>query len=406
MDNLDILTTDELREVLELKMKEEAIAKYRFPTKPSSDGYYHIYVPDPTRKKGRRAIKTRTIEELKERVYLHEKGIHGSVRKTFQDVFEIVQEQKLQYVKNPQKRISVNNTIARNRSEYVRFFRGTEFEKKHIDVITKKDIEDVMLMNLKRYDLRNKAFLSMRGIIKGVLDLAYNNYWIADNPYHRIAFKRYRDMIVPDVPVEERVHSDLDIQRILTEVKEREEKDPTYMPAYALHLQCLIGARRGELPPLMWTDIKEDHLYIHREQLIDCETRKNVIVDHVKNYQNRKFPRTRKVDELLGRLAAVHDQHYPESPYLFPADTENGCITNSTVYNYYHRICDKLGIEISRELTKGTHAFRRTRITEVATNPNGNIIIASKLFGNSPEVAAKNYFTGVNLAKARELLEG
>ncbi len=46
---------------------------------------------------------------------------------------------------------------------------------------------------------------------------------------------------------------------------------------------------------------------------------------------------------------------------------------------------------------KGTHSFRRNAITDVVNASGGNIILASKLFGNSPEVAKKNYFTGIDM---------
>ncbi len=77
-----------------------------------------------------------------------------------------------------------------------------------ISEITKKDIEDVCLMNLNRYDLKKKAFLSMRGIIKAVFKYAYAEYWIADNPYERIDFSRYKDMIIRPVDIGERAYSE------------------------------------------------------------------------------------------------------------------------------------------------------------------------------------------------------
>ena len=91
--------------------------------------------------------------------------------------------------------------------------------------------------------------------------------------------------------------------------------------------------------------------------------------------------------------------------FLFPSDNKNGCITNATVYDFYYRMCKNLGIATGHEFTKGTHAFRRTRITEVANKSGGNLIMASQLFGNSPEVAKKHYYTGIDLQEAKRVLE-
>ena len=103
-------------------------------------------------------------------------------------------------------------------------------------------------------------------------------------------------------------------------------------------------------------------------------------------------------------LWAVHQEYYPNSKYLFPANSANGVITNNTIYDFYRRTCKKLGIEINREFRKGTHSFRRNAITDVINSSGGNVILASKLFGNSPEVAKKNYFTGIDMENALECL--
>lgn len=83
----DNLSCEDARKMYEMIEKEEIIKSYTFPTKPSSDGYYHIYVKDSSTKSGRRQIKSKTIDGLKEKVYQYEKGIKGTVRKTFRDVF-------------------------------------------------------------------------------------------------------------------------------------------------------------------------------------------------------------------------------------------------------------------------------------------------------------------------------
>ncbi len=41
---------------------------------------------------------------------------------------------------------------------------------------------------------------------------------------------------------------------------------------------------------------------------------------------------------------------------------------------------------------------------EVINATNGNIILASTIFGNTPKVAEKNYYVGTNLAVAKQAL--
>ena len=111
------------------------------------------------------------------------------------------------------------------------------------------------------------------------------------------------------------------------------------------------------------------------------------------------------VNKYLDRLLNMLDKYYPGSEYLFPdKNTDLGVINNNTVYHLYSRVCKKLGIVISRTEIKGTHSFRRNAITDVVNSTGGNVVLASKLFGNSPEVACKNYYTGIDLNEALEAL--
>ncbi|MBO4505300.1 MAG: tyrosine-type recombinase/integrase [Lachnospiraceae bacterium] len=384
--------------------KKELIKKYNIPARPGKDGYYRIYVKDPTKKGGRKQLFGKTLEELESKLYAFEKGVTGSARHTFAEVYELFLEDKLKYVKAEEKRVSRQNTINKNRSDYKRYFAGTEFEQKYIDSISKNDVEGIMFFNLERYTMRDKAMSSLKGILRSTFNFAYEQYWIADNLYTRMNFNKFNGMLEQNVSNDKRVHSEFDLKRILRAIHEHQEEKPCYMPAYALEMQILIGCRRGELAPLRRSDVLPEGIWISREQ-ISVKKFNNVpehwkIVDHTKTYKDRLFPLTDSLREFLTRLYAVLDRYYPNSPYLFPDSTELGVINNNTVYRLYYRICKQLGIKISREEIKGTHSFRRNAITDVVNATGGNVILASQLFGNSPAVAAKNYYTGVDTGTA------
>lgn len=51
------LSLEDMRKLYEMKEKQTLLEKYNFPDHPSSDGYYHIYVKDDSKKSGRKAIK-------------------------------------------------------------------------------------------------------------------------------------------------------------------------------------------------------------------------------------------------------------------------------------------------------------------------------------------------------------
>ena len=168
--------------------------------------------------------------------------------------------------------------------------------------------------------------------------------------------------------------------------------------------------RRGELPPLTWADIcdEDGYISIHREQISVKANGSGKgdgfrIVGHTKTYKDRRFPITSDVRDCLDRIKSVHDRRYPDSQFLFPADTAEGCITNNVVYLHYRRVCDNLGIKTDSGVIKGTHSFRR--ITHVMNSPGGGATMASQLYGNTPEVTEANYYAGLDLKAARRVLE-
>lgn len=234
----DTMPIEDIREIYYQKMKEKAIEKYTFPKKPSSDGYYHMYLKDPLSKK-RRSVKAKTLEALKEKAYQFENGISGQSKKTFRTCFEISQAEKLRYVKNKEKTLSIQNTISRNQSEYRRFFEGSRIESLLIEEISKKDIEEIVEANLRKFDLHPKGLASMRSILNAAFTLAYQENWISDNPYLRIDFKKYSDMLSAPTPTEERGYTDAEIERIIHQIQLTQKK----RQSASLHMRS--QARRG-----------------------------------------------------------------------------------------------------------------------------------------------------------------
>lgn len=406
--NMDV---EDVRKMYKRMEKDIILSKYNFPTKPSTDGYYHIQVKDLTTKSGRRSFKAKTLDSLRDKVYLFDRGVDHINTKTFKQIFEIVKQNKLEYVKDEEKRLSVSNTVSKMQSDYNRFFANTEIESKPITDISKRDLENVCLINLKRHKLASKAFNEgLCGILRKIFEYAYQEYLIDDNPYLRLNQQQFKDMFVRTTSVDKRAHNDYEVKRIFDYIQEKHELDPTYMPAYALELQMIMGLRRGEVPPLRWADIHDTYILlsrimitVKRGELTDHEYYQ--IVEHTKNYKDRKYPVTDEIAKLLKKIRLAQIFAGIDSQYLFPADNEYGVITNNTVYGFYRRACKKLGIKISRECIKGTHSFRRNAITRALNNSGGDELLVSKIFGNTPKVAHDHYYLGIDLERAKSVLE-
>lgn len=403
------ISLDDVRDLYTIMERKEILARYSLPDHPSSDGYFHICVKDFTKKSGRRQIKAKMIDILKDKICEYEKGPAGDSRKTFREVFYILQDEKPKYVKNPEKLFSVNNSIRRTKSEYKRYFDGSSFEKLFVDEIDERQIERFCFDVMNRMDLRKKSVLFLRSILKSTFEEAFKLRLIDVNPYLRVDFSKFKDMIVESADISKRAHDDDEIANILNYIHTKQADDPKYMAAFALELQMIMGLREGEVPPLMWEDVKENYILIHREQLMvkkgDLQAKQScVIVDHTKTWKDRKYPLTDEVAEFLCRLREVQKRYFEGSEFLFPSRADIGKpVHNHSIYNLYRQMCIKLGISLSHDYHKGPHSFRRNAITKAA-NMSGDMFMVSKIFGNTPAVAETNYYTGLDLDKAKTIL--
>ena len=382
--------------------KEMIVGKYTLPKKPGKDGYYRVYVNDNHSTNGRRQLSARSIECLADKIYLYEKGI-GSTRKTFSEVFELVEEKKLRRITNPEKLCSAQNTVNKHKGDYKRYFKGTDFENKYIDEITKKDIEDIIESILTKYHLTKKAYSNMVTILRSSFKMAYSEYWIDENVFLRVDLSDFWGMLYEPIPSSERAYSTEEVIRILKSIRDHQKKYPTYMPAYALELQILIGSRRSEAGPLEWADIDSKYIELSKSQLTikkteDCKQHL-VVVNHTKNHKDRTFPRTNDVNVFLEKLKEVHIENNLNSKYLFPADTPTGVVSHDAVYGFYRRTINKLGLKKDDRIM-GPHSFRRNVITDIVNATNGDLALASQLCGNSTQVAMNNYYIGYDLETA------
>lgn len=392
-------------------MKDAILSKYTFPAKPSSDGFYHIYVPDPAKASGRRQIKASTLEILKNKVYDIERGLNGNKRKTFEEVFNLMQEDYLKYIKNDEKRYSANNTVRKRGSVFNRFYKPSFLSSMYLDEITSKDIKDFCLNLLSENSLTQHRFLNITTIIRIVFKFALDEELVDENPAATINYvsNRFKSMFVESTPIEERMYTDDQLEVFIEACHDRQCKKPHYITAYALEFQIILGLRRGEVCPIKWSDVHEDveipYIEINKELIRVEKTYNNSksycrIVNHTKTSMNRRIPIWKELAEFLERLKEIHLIYYSNSPFLFPGKFADGCIGLKSVYQLYFRICKENNYHLSKECIRGTHSFRRNFAKRI-----DNTEMASKLLGNQPRILKRNYYDGLDMKKALVTLD-
>lgn len=393
-----------------LKKIEKEITKVH-PYKIYAEGErWRTYIEDLSKKNGRKPIVRKNKEDLLLFLVKHYEIAPELIAedcKTFSEVFDLVWEEKAEFIETKEDRISFENTKIRNYSAFRRYISGTFIENMHVNQITKDDLDRLFILNLRRYKMKSSALGDLRCIVGPVLRYAFSKYWINDNPYERIVFKNYDKLLFKDkTKLSDRAHSAEEIEMILNGTREKQKKYPKTSSHWALEFQIISALRRGEIPPLSWDDVKDIYIDIHQEQLFDTKNNSFEIVPKTKTSTDRDVVIGRDLSEFLERLKERNEKYYPDSNYLFPSKySKNGVITNRAVYDVYRDLCDELGIEkINNEVIRGPHSFRRNSITSFINN-GGSIEMAAILHGNSPDVIKKNYFTGADLEKMLEIVD-
>ena len=403
------ITEKDVRDLLVKIERDNIINSHTFSKKPDKEGYYRVYVKDPLSPKGVKQFRDRNLENLKERVYKYVKEIpDNKTIITFKQAFEFALKFEKENV-SKERQYSKNNTISKHQSEYKRFFEGTGFENKPIDEITLRDIDIEVRTILKRLNLSKKGMESIRGIINLTFKRSLYMGWIKENPACRIIWKDYQKLLKEPTAITERAYTNDELKKMHEFILNKQSESPSYIPAYALEFQMIVGMRRGEISPLCWEDIDFDKgtIYVHKELISQQNKTEEAeyICNYTKNGKARYYPIAEMELEFLEKLKKVHEKYYPDSKFLFPAKTLNGCITNNTVYQFFRRMCNKIGIPISSDRIRGTHAFRRHAITDVVNFSNGNCVLAAQMFGNSPETIRKHYYVGEDMEELRSILD-
>lgn len=400
--------------------KKQILAKYdgRWPEKPCSDGRYSIKVSDKTTKGGRRSIKARTLEELKDKVLKFELEYN---EETFEEVFLKCEDEEIRLANCGTRRESQLSTVTRNHQIYMRFFSGTSFSKLPIKTISNSTIDEFALsIKEKEPDLKQSAFNGFTSLLSKVFNYAEYTHKIATNPYnrHSLVLKRLREGCTPLVNPKERELSNDELKNILQYIREKEVENPSYMPSYGIELAMYLGLRRGEIPALRWGDIDKDNMCIHiqREQTPirgkeGRETDKNghpitmVIQERTKTNISRTIPIDfESMKDLLLRLKVVHDEYYPNSPYLLPDPSQStGVITNNTLTRLFEKAFKACCTPRSKEIRMGLTSLRRKMITDI-TNYSGSQKLASDLAGNSVPVAVKHYTSSSDMKVCNDAL--
>ena len=394
----------------EVMTRRECLKKYE-------DKYWYsenkerwvFYLPDETRKEGRKQVSRKRRKDIEDIVYKHyyEEERRTEKQKKAEAIEHMtVRELFFEYMEHKKKQVKAR-TISRMMVDWEKFYESDKtFIEKPFKEINSVDVDDFLNNTIEKYVMTKKCFNNFRGILKQIFVYAVDMGYIEKSPYRtsninrkNILPNRKKDNITEIFMPEERTE-------VRKELYRKAEKKELYLVPWVILLAFETGARIGELLALRESDIHNgDELHIQRqltkeenvESLNDIKTKGWVISDYTKTISgDRKIPLTDEALRCLRRIKEIN-QHTGEQyeDYLFYRP--NDVITVTRVNSLLYRVCKNVNIP-----PRSSHKIRKT-YASILYSEGMTPLNISKLLGHVDEtIVFKHYIYPIENTEKRD----
>lgn len=367
-----MINFSDVQNSMEEMKRNQLLEKHPYKIWEGNDGKWRTYLPDDSKKDGRRMIKRNNLKDVENAVIKYVKI--QTENPTVEDVFHEWNDRRAELGKISKP------TQERNRQVFKRHF--TEFGKNRIKDISGQDICDFLEEQISRHNLSAKTFSNLKGITKGFLKRAKKRELISMNISDIFA-----DMDLTETSFKKAVKEDE--QEVFSDEEFRKAFD--YLTAnldsknIGILLMFVSGVRVGELVALKHSDFDGNSFKVRR-----TETRipKD---DGGYDYQIKEFPksaagvRTVVVPETYVWLINKIRLCNPFGEYIF-CDEKGKRMTTNCIRRRVERMCQTINI-----VRKSPHKIRKTYGSILLDNNIDKRFITSQM-GHTDITTTENYY--------------
>lgn len=292
-----------------------------------------------------------------------------------------------------------DNSILRYNTDYIRFFKGSDFENLPMNEINENTIRKFMLETIKDLNLCREACKKMFSYIRNTVKYARIEKVITDNPVEFLELKQFsRHCTEKAKPMEEQFFSDKELLMIQKGLEELYGDKPMFIPRYGVEMSMLTGMRVGEIASLKWEDIHDDYILIHTS-IKHNRLKNEFYIDTTKTKKSRQFPMCDEIADLLNRIRNIQEKYDCVSEFIF-TNGKGGYINGQRISDCAKRLTNYLGIHGG-----GITALRKTINSNLRRNGVPVTMVASML-GHTTEVNEKYYtYDTSNLADKQKIIK-
>ena len=351
------------------------------PTEGNPKEYWITRVADGKK------VKAATRDGLIDKLYEYYVG--GTFDLTIRNVFRAALLEKA-VTENPKK-----NTLAKNEADFRRYI-SPALADARITKVTDTDLKRYTQEWVNREHPKKKAFLDYKGVLNLIFGYAYAHKIIFQNPLDFVKNKPYmKSCDTRKAKPSEKILSPEEIEILKAEVRRRMEMDKYgsyYVNGYAMLFAIETGVRAGELCALKWSDVNNEAIHVHSQQLTNKIKggKEYYLVPYTKNEKGesedgRDFPLTKKLKALLLEIREKQAALGIESEFIFCH--ENGEWIKTDAYeSFLRRLCSSKGFKVTNN-----HALRMSLNSNVLIPMGISPADRAAMLGHSIETNLRFY---------------
>jgi len=202
-----------------------------------------------------------------------------------------------------------------------------------------------------------KAFFKYKSVLNIIFRYACLSGYISKNPVEMINNRCYYKSCSPSPhSPEEKILSEAEIRGLRNTVRHYmglKRYNGYFINGYAILFAIETGVRAGEIPALKWTDIKEDYIHIHAQQLYHVRKggKQYYYAEWTKDEKQgsnggRQFPLTEELKNILTELKGLQEGLGISSEYIFVHE-DGDWIKTDAYETCLRRIMQSLGFSVT-----------------------------------------------------------